>query len=107
MELRCKRRVEYVKVVPLSRYSTGLRAFFRDYQVVMQPTMITLPTLPTFPSLLLLSLYLASSALSKLYFFFLITNDLNRQFGATSASLSTETELRDASGLHPLMTALG
>ena len=30
VELRCKRRFEYVKVVPLSRYSTGLRALFRD-----------------------------------------------------------------------------
>ena len=40
----------YVKVVPLSRYSTGQRALFRDDQVVMQPTMITLPTLPSFPS---------------------------------------------------------
>ena len=45
MEPRCKRRFEYVKVVPLSRYSTVLRALFRDDQVVMQPTMITLPSL--------------------------------------------------------------
>ena len=51
VELRCKRRFEYVKVVPLSRYSTGLRALFRDDQVVMQPTMITLPT-ATLPPLL-------------------------------------------------------
>ena len=29
-ELRCKCRFEYVKVVLLSRYSTGLRALFRD-----------------------------------------------------------------------------
>ena len=50
VELRCKRRFEYVKVVALSRYSTGLRALFRDDQVVMQPTMITPPSLPTFPS---------------------------------------------------------
>ena len=33
VELRCKRRFEHVKVVPLSRYSTGLRALFRDDQV--------------------------------------------------------------------------
>ena len=59
VELRCKRRFNCVKVVPLSRYSTGLRALFRDDQVVMQPTMITLPSLPTFPSssLLFLSLW--------------------------------------------------
>ena len=50
VELRCKRRFEYNKVVPLSRYSNGLRALFRDDHVVMQPTMITLPTLPSFPS---------------------------------------------------------
>ena len=85
VELRCKRRFEYVKVVPLSRYSTGLRALFRDDQVVMQPTMITLPT---FPSLVPLSL--ALSALSKLSLFFHITSDLNRHFGATSASLRIE-----------------
>ena len=30
VEPRCKRRSEYVKVVPSSRYSTGLRALFRD-----------------------------------------------------------------------------
>ena len=68
---------------------------FRDNQVVMQPTMITLPSLPTlsslstFPSSLLL-LSLASSALSKLSLFFLITGDLNRHFGAISASLRRE-----------------
>ena len=50
LEPRCKRRFEYVKVVPLSRYSTGLRALFRDDQVVMEPTTITLPFLPSFPS---------------------------------------------------------
>ena len=44
VEPRCKRRFECVKAVPLSRYSTGLRALFRDDQVVMQPTMITLPS---------------------------------------------------------------
>ena len=90
MEPRCKRRFECVKVVPLSRYSTVLRALFRDDQVVTQPTMITLPTLPTlllFLLSLLLLLSLASSALSKLSFFFLITSDLIRHFGATSASL--------------------
>ena len=93
MELRCKRRFEYVKVVPLSRYSSGPRALFRDDQVMMQATMITLPvlpTLPTFPSLLLLPLSLASSALSKQSLFFLITSDLNKHFGATSASLRIE-----------------
>ena len=88
MELGCKRRSEYVKVVlPLSRCSTGLRALFRDDQVVMQPTMVTLHSLPSLPSLLLLLLLLlslASSALSKLSLFFLITSDLNRHFGATS-----------------------
>ena len=41
VESRCKRRSEYVEVVPLFWYSTGLRALFRDDQVVMQPTMIT------------------------------------------------------------------
>ena len=50
VEPRCKRRFENVKVVLLSRYRTGLRALFRDDQVVMQPTMITLPTLPSFPA---------------------------------------------------------
>ena len=66
--LNVKRRFEYVIVVPLSRYSTGLRALFRDDRVVLQPTMITLPTLPTFFSLLL-PLCLPSSALSKLSLF--------------------------------------
>ena len=47
VEPKCKRRFEYVKVVPLSRYSTGLQALFRDNQVVMQPTLITLPSLPS------------------------------------------------------------
>ena len=46
MELRCKRRFEYVQVVHLSRYSTELRALFRDDQVVIQPTIITIPSLP-------------------------------------------------------------
>ena len=50
VEPRCKRRLKYVKVVPLSRYSTVLRTLFRDDQVVMPPTMITLPTLPSLPS---------------------------------------------------------
>ena len=40
----------WVKVVPLSRYSTGLRALFRDDQVVMQPAMILLPSLPSLPA---------------------------------------------------------
>ena len=90
VEPRCNRRFEYVEVVPLPRYSTGPRALFRDDQVVMQPTMITLPSLPTFPSSLLLLLSLASSVLSKLSLSFLITSDLNRHFGATSASLRIE-----------------
>ena len=30
VKLGCKRRFEYVKVVPLSRYSIGLRALFRN-----------------------------------------------------------------------------
>ena len=33
--LRCKRRFEYVRVVLLSRYSTGLRELFRDDQVAI------------------------------------------------------------------------
>ena len=92
VEPRCQRRFEYVTVVPLSRYSTVLRALFRDNQVMMQPTMITLPTLLLFllSLLLLLLLSLASSALSKLSFFFLITSDLNIHFSATSASLRVE-----------------
>ena len=60
----------------------------------MQSTMITLPTLLLFLLSLLLLLFLllslASSALSKLSFFFLITSDLNRHFGASSASLRIE-----------------
>ena len=100
MALRCKRIFEYVKVVPLSWYSTGLRALFRDDQVVMQPTMITLPTPPIFPSLLLLPLSLASSTHSKLSLFFLITSDLNRHFGATSASLRIE----DGASTQPLFS---
>ena len=51
VEHRCKRRIEFVKVVPSPRYSDGLRALFRDDQVVMQPTRITLPTLPSLPYL--------------------------------------------------------
>ena len=43
--------VEYVEVVSLSRYSTGLRALFRHDQVVMHPTMITLPSLHYFAAL--------------------------------------------------------
>ena len=50
VEPRCKRKFEYVKVVPLSRYSTGIWAWFRDDQVAMQPTMITLHSLSAFPS---------------------------------------------------------
>ena len=97
VELRFKRVFEHVKVVPLSRYSTGLRALLRGDQVVMQPTIITLPTLPTFPSLLL-PLSLASSALSKLSLLFFITSDLNRHFGATSASL----RIKDKASMQPL-----
>ena len=44
-----------VRVVPLSRYSTGLRALFRDDQATVQPTMfilISLPSLSSLPSLL-------------------------------------------------------
>ena len=48
---------EYVKAVPLSRYSTGLRALFRDDQMVMQITMITLPSLPPLLSFFFLSLW--------------------------------------------------
>ena len=70
VELRYTRRFEYVKVVLLSRYCTGLWASFRDDRVVMQLTVISVPTLPTFPSpLLLLPLALASSALSKVTLF--------------------------------------
>ena len=42
MKLRCKRGLEYVKVVPCSRCSTGLRVLLRDDQVAIQPTMIPL-----------------------------------------------------------------
>ena len=57
VEPRCERRFEYFKVVLLSRYSTGLRALLRDDQVVMQPTMITLPTLPSLPAFPSFSLF--------------------------------------------------
>ena len=50
VELRCKRRLECVNDVPLSRYFTKPRALFRDDEVVMQPTMITLHYFPAFPS---------------------------------------------------------
>ena len=104
MELRFKRSFEYVKVIPLSRCSTGPRALFHDDQVVMKPTIITLIFLPTFPYFLLLSL--ASSAFSKLCLFFLITRDLNRHFGATSASLRMEdrafTQLSCSQAIHRL-----
>ena len=53
----------------MSRYSTGLRALFRDGEVMMQPTMIALPSLPALFFLLPLPLSLASSALSKLCLF--------------------------------------
>ena len=66
VELKCKRRFEYVEVVPLFRYSTGLRALFRDDHVMMHPAMVTFPSLPTLLFLLPLPLSLASSALSKL-----------------------------------------
>ena len=82
--------LEYVKVVPFSRCSNGPRALFRDDQVVMQPTMTTLPTLSSIIFLLLIPISLASSALSKLSPLFLITSDLNRDFGATSVSLCIE-----------------
>ena len=54
MELGCKRRFEYVKVVPLYRYSSGLRvrALFLDDHVMMRPTIVTLPSLPPFTYLL-------------------------------------------------------
>ena len=105
MELSCKRRFEYVKVVPLSRYLTGLRALFRDDQVVMQPTMITIPSLPSLPAFPSLLLSLASSALSKLSLFFLITSDLNKHFGATSASLRIEDSLKQS--LHTTIVFIG
>ena len=60
VEVKCKRRLEYVKVVPFSRCSTGLQALFRDDQVAIQPTMITLPSV--FCSLGSLS-FLSSSSL--------------------------------------------
>ena len=56
----------------------------------MQPTLITNLSLPSRLFLLLLPLSFASSALSKLFIFFLITGDLNRLFGATSASFRIE-----------------
>ena len=61
VELRCKRRFEHVKVVPLSRYSDGLRALFRDDRVVMQPTMTIF--LLSLLSLLFLLSFLSSSSL--------------------------------------------
>ena len=91
VEPRCKRRFEYVKVVPLSRNSTGLR----HCSVMIKwwcnpPWSLSLLSLLSL-LLLLLLLLLPSSALSKLYpFFFRITRDLNRHFGATSASLRIE-----------------
>ena len=90
VERKCKGIFEYVKVVPLSRYSTGLRPLFRDDQVVMQPAMITLPTPPFLLFLLPLLLSVASSALPTRSPFFSITSNLNRHFGATSASLRVE-----------------
>ena len=83
-----------LKFVPLSRYSTVLRALLCDDEMVMQPTMISLPTLQTLLlsllSLFLLLLSLTSSPLSKISLFFLITSYLNRHFIATSASLRIE-----------------
>ena len=106
VELRYKRRFDYVKVVPLSRYSTGLRTLFRDDQVVMQPTMTTLPCLFSLLFLLPFPLSLASNALSKLFLFFLITSDLNKHFGATSASLRIKyrasTQLLCSQAIHTL-----
>ena len=93
VELRCKRRFEYVKVVPLSQYSTGLRALFRGDQVMMQPTMITLPSLPSFPSLLLPFSLWPQAPFPNFSIFFLITSDHNRHIGATSASLRIEDGL--------------
>ena len=90
MELRRKRRLEHVKVVPFSRRCTGLQALFRDDQVEIQPTMITLPSLSCLsPFFFPFPLSLASNALSKLSLFFLITSDL-RHFGPTSASFRLE-----------------
>ena len=40
VEPKCKRILDYVKVVPLSRYYTGLLTLFRDNQVVMQPRVV-------------------------------------------------------------------
>ena len=87
---RCKRRFEYGKVVPLSRYSTVPRALFCDDQVVMQPTMTTPPTLPTLLRSLLSSSRFGLKRHFQTIFFIPITSDLNRHFGATSASLRIE-----------------
>ena len=69
VELRCIGRFDYVMVVLRSRFSTGLRALFRDDQVVILPNVITLPPLPPLLLLLPRPLSLASSTLSKLSLF--------------------------------------
>ena len=104
-----KCRFDYVKVVPISRCSTGLRVLFRDDQVVMQSTMITLPTLPTFSSLLLPLLW-PQAPFPNYPFLFLITSDLNRHFDATSESLRIEdrasTQPLCSQAIHSLLTGL-
>ena len=93
VEPRCKRRFQYVKVVPLSRYYTVLRALLRDDQVVMQPTMITLPTLPNlpfFPAFFFFFSLWPQSPFPNNHFSILSQVMLTDTFGATSASLRIE-----------------
>ena len=75
-------------IVPFSRYSTRLQALFRNDQVAIQPAMITFPPLSSLSCLyplFLLPFFLPSGTLSNLSLSFLITSDLNRHFGGTSA----------------------
>ena len=90
VEPRCKRRFEYVKAVPLSRYSTVLRALFRDDQVVMQPTMITLPSLPSFPAFFFSFSLWPQAPFPNYHFSFLSQVILTDTFRATSSSLHIE-----------------
>ena len=100
LELGCQRRLEHLKVVPFSRCSTGLLALLRD-QVAIRSTMTAPPSLPSLPCLspfFPIPPSLTSSALSKLSFFFLTINDIQRYFAVTPAALRKE----DGSSAHPL-----
>ena len=100
MELRIKRRVEYAKVLPFSRC---VLPDYWHFSVMIKwrsspPRSLSRLSPISRDSFFHFLLSLASSAVSQLSLFFLVTSDLNRHFGATFAS----PRIEDRASTHPL-----